>query len=110
MKAEPKKCPVHKSIDLLGTKTAQSLLGLNPRELAKFQSLSKFFAKYSHVSQLGLGSQFIFSKPGWLGLGGAFDLAKIEPSQRELKWRGTAGELLGKVAAFCAERLPKNPV
>jgi hypothetical protein len=109
LKAAPKKYPVHKCIYLLGNKKVQGTLGLNPKELAKFQRLSKFFGNYSHVSQLGLGSQFIFSKPGWLGLGGAFDLAKVEQYRHELSWRRTAGELLSAVAAFCAERLPQKP-
>jgi hypothetical protein len=110
LKADPKKYPVHKCIDLLGTKKVQDTLGLNPKELANFQRLSKFFGNYSHASQLGVGSQFIFSKPGWLGLGGAFALAKIEQYRRELSWRRTAGELLRGVAAFCAERLPQKPL
>lgn len=109
LKADPKKYPVHKSIDLLATKKVQSTLGVNPKEFARFQRLTKFFSNYSHVSQLGVGSQFIFSKPGWLGLGGAFDLAKIEQYRQELAWRQTAGELLSVVAAFCARRLPQKP-
>jgi len=102
----PKTFPVHDSLILVARKHAQRALSVDGPKWKQFMELTKFYDQLSHSTVLALYSQFMFSSPGWLTVGGEFDPGKTKEYGIELTRRVSAAQVLAAMAQELVHRIP----
>jgi hypothetical protein len=110
LEQSPGEFPAHDSLRLVNRRRTRALLDISADAWQEFMVISGFYDKYSHASELALASQFMFSRSGWLAIGGEFDDAKRPQYQIELRRRVSASHVLtGLTQELYRRALPKPP-
>jgi hypothetical protein len=102
---DPTKFPVQDAVQLVRKRRNTDLLKINAQGWASFETISKWYDKYSHAGYLTFADQIIFATPGSVILGGKFDDGKREAYRKELGLRVSAMEQLNQLSVAVHENV-----
>jgi hypothetical protein len=106
---EKEQYPVHRAIIAVKTRRNAKLLDLDTTGWDDFEKITKFYDDLSHPSIFAASSLQVFAVPGAKSLGGAFDEAKLEFYEKEMRYSHTAAMRLVETTEHCIRLLNLPP-
>ncbi len=97
--------PVHDAVQLVRKSRNTERLQVSPEAWASFETVTKWYDKYSHASALSLATQQMLDRPGAVIIGSEFDDAKRDEYQKELRLRVSSMSRLCELVVGVSENV-----
>ena len=97
--------PVHKALNRLKSPKTRKIVGIGDQDWNQFHELIRFYDKLSHPTFIAAGATVVFESREGRVLGGAFDSAKLQFYEDELRQAHAAARRLISTTELCLRNL-----
>ena len=99
------KFPVHRVLNRLRSEKIRKIVGISDQDWNQFHKLIRFYDKLSHPTCIAAGATVVFESREGRVLGGAFDSAKLQFYEDELRQAHAAAMRLISTTELCVRNL-----